>query len=93
MTSPTNDIAPPRASRAERIMVLGGLGVAAALLLSAVGTWTERTQDAELAAIAQRAPAALTPAERLVLHKQEASAAKRRLARTDAVRSYAADVA
>ena len=87
MTPPTSDVMPPRVGRTERVLVLGGLGLAAALLVSALGAWTENNR---MATVARESAAQLTPSQRLAAQKYEAGVAKRRLERDEAVRSYAA---
>jgi soluble lytic murein transglycosylase-like protein len=87
MTPPTSEVMPPRAGRTERVLVLSGLGLAAILLVSALGAWTENNR---MAAVARESAAQLTPGQRLAAQKYEAGVAKRRLERAEAVQSYSA---
>src|SRR6478609_4393472 len=87
MTPPTSDTPPPRAGRAERVLVLGGLAVTGALLVSALGAWT---QHAQMTAVARDSAVQLTPAQRLAAQKYEAGVTKHRLERAEAVLGYSA---
>ena len=87
MTPLTSDVMPPRAGRTERILVLGGLGLAAVLLVSALGAWTENNR---MATVARESAVQLTPAQQLAAQKYEAGVARRRHERAEAVRSYSA---
>ena len=87
MTPPTSGTLPPRAGRTERVLVLGGLALAGALLVSALGAWTE---NARMAAVTRASAVQLTPAQRLASQKYEAGVTKRRLERAEAVLAYSA---
>lgn len=89
MTPPTNDGTAPRSTWLERMLVRGSVLVTGVLLVSALGAWSQRTRAAEGAAASDSA-VALTPAERLAAEKYDAAVAVRRLARAQAVLSYAA---
>ena len=89
MTPPTSDDTPPRSTWLERLLVRGSVLVTGVLLVSALGAWSQRTRAAEAAA-ASDTTLALTPAERLAAEQRDAAVAVRRLARAQAVLSYAA---
>jgi soluble lytic murein transglycosylase-like protein len=89
MTPPTSDDTPPRSTWLERLLVRGSVLVTGVLLVSALGAWSQRTRAAEAAA-ASDTTVALTPAERLAAEQHDAAVAVRRLARAQAVLSYAA---
>ena len=89
MTPPTNDSTAPRSTWLERLLVRGSVLVTGVLLVSALGAWSQRTRAAEAAA-ASDTTVALTPAERLAAEQHDAAVAVRRLARAQAVLSYAA---
>jgi soluble lytic murein transglycosylase-like protein len=89
MTPPTSDDTPPRSTWLERLLVRGSVVVTGVLLVSALGAWSQRTRAAEAAA-ASDTTVALTPAERLAAEQHDAAVAVRRLARAQAVLSYAA---
>ena len=90
MTPPTNDGTAPRTTWLERLLVRGSVVVTGVLLVSALGAWSQQRTRAAEAAVASDSAAALTPAERLAAEKYEAAVAVRRLARQQAVLSYAA---
>ena len=89
MTPPTSDDTAPRSTWLERLLVRGSVLVTGVLLVSALGAWSQRSRAAEAAA-ARDSAVALTPAQRLAAEKYDAAVAVRRLARTQAVLSYAA---
>jgi len=67
------------------VLVLGGLAVTGALLISALGAWTENNR---LATAARDSAAQISPAQRVAAQKYEAGVTKRRLERAEAVLSY-----
>ncbi len=88
MTPPTNGSANPLRARAERVFVLGALGVTGALLVSAIGAWTESVRPpAPAAATMVVAPLAGHHA-RLESVRTEVAAVRKQLARAQAVLRY-----
>ncbi len=77
-------------SRFERVLALGGLAVTGALLVSAIGAWTEHTTSVRIAQAEQASAAQLTPAQRVAALKYEAEITKRRVERAEAVHSFSA---
>ena len=77
-------------SRFERVLALSGLAVTGALLVSAIGAWTEHTTSVRIAAAEEASAAQLTPAQRVAALKYESELAKKRAERSEAIRGYSA---
>ncbi len=85
MTPPTNGSANPRRAWVERLLVRSGLVVTGALVVSALGAWSQRVRSAN----AEATVAAVLPAgDQLAAARGEVEAVKLQLKRAKSVLAY-----